>query len=239
MPLHDWSTSTGWEGVHLLWMSELQRHLKERLPEGYRSYLGAGPAVAIGAPPGRPDISVRSHRSADTGCEAIPANRAAGSTTARRAPDVEVEVAALEIGPALYVERDGLVVAAIELVSPRNKDRPSARAVYTSRYAGYLIAGVNLMLVDLHRRPLGSSFADGIAAELAIADQATLPPPMAVSYRVGEAGAIGGRLLAMWRDELSVGTSLPTLPLALTVDCQVDVDLEATYSRATADAYLT
>jgi hypothetical protein len=220
-------------------MSELQRHLKERLPQGYRSYLGAGPAVAIGAPAGRPDISVRYHHSADTGCGATPAGRSIGGVTAGRAPDVEVEVAALEVGPTLYVERDGLVVAALELVSPRNKDRPSARAVYTSRYAGYLIAGVNLMLVDLHRRPVSFSFADGIAAELEIADQATLPPPMAVSYGVGEAGAVGGRLLAMWRNKLSVGAPLPTLPLALTAECRVDVDLEATYSRAASDAYMT
>src|SRR5438067_2444609 len=149
MPLHDWSEIPGWDGVHLLWMGELQRHLKGRLPEGYRSYLGSGPAVAIGAPPGRPDVSVRTHATLAPESVERPTAAVAGEAP----PDAEVEVAALEVGPTLYVERDGLLVAAVELVSPRNKDRPSARAVYTSRYAGYLIGGVHLMLVDVHRLP--------------------------------------------------------------------------------------
>jgi hypothetical protein len=154
-------------------------------------------------------------------------------------PDVELAVAAIDPAPALFVERDGRLVAAVELVSPRNKDRPVARATYLSRYAGYLIEGVHLLLVDVHRRPAGFSFADGIARELQIENQPSLPPPLAVSYRVGEPAATGGRLLAIWRRPLLPGERLPTLPLYLEVNLSVAVNLEATYSRAAADAYLT
>jgi hypothetical protein len=147
-------------------------------------------------------------------------------------------VAALDAAPALYVERAGRLVAAVELVSPRNKDRPVARATYLARYVGYLLEGVHLLLVDAHPQPAGFSFADGIARELQIADAPALPPPLAVSYRVGEPVATGGRLLAVWRRPLSAGGALPTLPLPLTVDVAVSVDLEATYARAAADAYL-
>ena len=56
--------------------------------------------------------------------------------------------------------------------------------------------GVHAVLIDVHRRPLAFSFADGTATELQIV-QPSLPAPSAVSYRVGEPAAAGGRLLAI------------------------------------------
>jgi hypothetical protein len=203
------------------------------LPAGFRAYLGSGPAVAVGAPALRPDVSVRAHQAPNESPGGAATSAVGGE------PDVEVAVAAIDPAPALFVERDGRFVAAVELVSPRNKDRPVARATYLSRYAGYLIEGVHLLLVDVHRRPAGFSFADGIAQELRIENQPSLPPTLAVSYRVGEPAATGGRLLAIWRRSLAPGERLPTLPLHLQVDLAIPVDLEATYSRAAADAYLT
>ena len=147
-------------------------------------------------------------------------------------------VAALEPVSSLLVEQDRRLVAAVEWVSPRNKDRPVARATYLGRYAGYLIEGVHLLLVDVHPRPVGFSFADGIAQELQIPDPSPIPTPMAASYRVGEPAATGGRLLALWRRALSAGEPLPSLPLPLDTQSSVPVDLEATYMRAAADAYL-
>lgn len=239
MPLHDWAELSGWEGVHLLWMTELLRHLKGRLPPGFRAYLGTGPAVAVGAPPARPDVAVRSHEegASDTG-GGSPSRPASDVGTRAADPDVEIAVAALEPAPTLFVERNNRLVAAVELISPRNKDRPVARATYLSRYVGYLIEGAHLLLVDVHSRPVGFSFADRIAEELQLANQPTLPPPMAVSYRVGEPAATGGRLLAIWRRPLAVGAPLPTLPLPLEVNVEVPVDLEGTYARAAADGYL-
>jgi hypothetical protein len=153
-------------------------------------------------------------------------------------PDVEVAVMALETLPTLYVEQSGRIVAAVELVSPRNKDRPEARTNYMNRYAGYLVGGVHLLLVDVHPRPSGFSFGDGIARTLGIPNQPALPPPMAASYRVGEPAATGGRFLAIWRRQLKVGAALPALRLSLDIDLAVEVDLETTYMHAAADAYV-
>ena len=50
MPLHDWSSLPGWDGVHQVWIVELLYWIKPRLPEGYRAYIGTTPAFAIGAP---------------------------------------------------------------------------------------------------------------------------------------------------------------------------------------------
>src|SRR5262249_58368582 len=83
-------------------------------------------------------------------------------------PDVELAVATLDPGMALLVEQLGRLVAAVGLVAPRNKDRPAAREAYLARYLGYLMESVHLLLVDVHRRPVGFSFPDRIAAELSL-----------------------------------------------------------------------
>jgi len=216
-------------------MSELLRHIKHQLPDGYRAYLGSGPAVAIGAPTARPDLGVRTYAPL-----AEPRSPSAPSTTAGidLEPDIEIAVASLDPAPSLFVERNDRLISAVELVSPRNKDRPIARRTYLGRYVGYLIEGVHLLLIDVHPRPTGFSFADAIAEELQIAHQAALPPPMAASYRVGEPAATGGRLLGIWKRSFLPGESLPALPLPLDVNVAVEVELEATYARAASDAYL-
>ena len=48
MPLHDWTDRGGWEGVHHLWITELLRWVKPRLPMGYRAYIGSAPLLAVG-----------------------------------------------------------------------------------------------------------------------------------------------------------------------------------------------
>jgi hypothetical protein len=192
------------------------------------------PTVAIDAPSEKPDVSVRRW-------EAQPAPQPPPAATAQPAPgepDVEVAVAAIEASTALYVEKQGLLIAAVELVSPRNKDRPLSRSTYLARYAGYLLEGIHLLLVDVHRRPVGFSFADAIAQELQIPQQPSCLPPLAVGYRVGGPVATGGRLLGIWLRSLTAGAPLPVMVLPLTLDLRVEVDLEQTYSRAAADAYL-
>lgn len=234
MPLHDWTDRGGWEGMHHLWLTELLREVKARLPAGYRAFIGSPPTVAVGAVSERRDVAVHKWR------EELPKPSAGVMPEGEAmAPDIELAVATLELSPAVHVEYEGRLVAAIEVISPRNKDRPSARATYLSRYLGYLLEGIHLLLIDVLRRPFGFSFADQIEVELHIERQLPLPAPFAVGYRVGEPAATGGRLLALWRRPLTPNAPLPSLPLALDVESSIVVDLETTYSRAAADAYLT
>ncbi|MBA4067512.1 MAG: DUF4058 domain-containing protein [Isosphaera sp.] len=226
MPLHDWTDRPGWEGLHIFWMTEIARALRADLPPGYRAVIGASPLVAVGAVPVKPDVEVTNGAPRPA---PVPARAAAPQ------PDAEVAVATLEEDTAVQVERDGRLVAVVELVSPRNKDRPTAREQYAARYLSYLRAGVHTLLVDAHRRPLGFSFPQLIAASLG--QELPAPAaPSAVSYRVGGPAATGGRMLAVWRQPLAVGDPLPPMPLALTADEAVMVDLESTYGRAAADA---
>jgi hypothetical protein len=227
MPLHDWAELTGWDGVHHVWIVELLYWVKPRLPAGYRAYIGTTPTFAVDAPPeDRPDMGVHG---------APPASPPASGPS--QEPDEEIAVKSIEADTALFVERQGRLIAAVELVSPRNKDRPAACEAYARGYVGYLLKGVHLLLVDVHRRPAKFSFPDRIAAELQM-KQPPCPAPCAVSYRVGEPAPAGGRLLGIWRRPLTIGAVLPTIPLPLSVQEDVSIDLEQTYARAAAAAYL-
>jgi hypothetical protein len=229
MPLHDWSDDRGWDSVHHFWITHLALWLKPRLPAGYRAYVGSVPGLAIEV--GRPDVGVRHWQP-----EAAPA-ASPGRTSEGLAPDYRgVAVFTRDPQLAVHVVRHGQLIAAIELVSPRNKDRPAAREHYTQRYLGYIWDGVHLMLVDVHHRPMGFSFADAVAAELQY-PQPACPAPHAISWNVGGPTPEGGRFLETWQRPLTVGQPLPALPLALTAEQTVTVELETTYAQAAADAY--
>jgi hypothetical protein len=118
MALHDWAKTSGWEGVHLFWMTELARDVKARLPAGFRAYLGTVPYVAVEAPAGKPDVSVRRHS------QEVPAPEGSSAGTAGE-PDVEVAVAQMDPEPALFIERDGELIAALELIYRETRTVPN------------------------------------------------------------------------------------------------------------------
>ncbi|MCI0699868.1 MAG: DUF4058 family protein [Planctomycetia bacterium] len=232
MPLHDWTDDRGWNSLHHVWQTTMLTQLRDRLPEGYRAYIGSVPALTIDAPNGRPDVNVRTWKPS-----VEPA--AGGSAPAEAVGVFDTEaVAVFELDPqtALHVDLHGQLVAAVEIVSPRNKDRPDSRERYTSRYFGYLRQGVHLLLIDILPRPVGFSFADAIAVNLGI-EQPPCPVPFAVSYRVGEP-VPEGTLIARRLCPLRVGEPLPTVPLALNVHQSVLIELEPTYREAARLVYL-
>jgi hypothetical protein len=217
--------------MHIFWMTEIARALRVDLPPSYRAVIGSSPLVAVGAALVTPDVVVTN----GTAPPHLPTHPSLPITAP--APDVEVAVATLEEDTSVQVVRDGRLVAVVELVSPRNKDRPTAREQYAARYLGYLRGGVHLLLVDIHRRPLSFSFPQLIAAGLG----QELPSPAApsvVCYRVGPPAATGGRLLAVWQHSLVIGQPFPPMPLALIPDDVVMIDLETSYNRAATDCYI-
>ena len=240
MPLHDWTDERGWDSVHPFWLAYLVEWIQPRLPEGYKAFLGGVPALTVAAGHGRPDVSVRVRQ---WGPRPPDEPGAADTDTAVLEPDLEARVAIrLDLQPAVHVDFHGQLVAAVELVSPRNKDRADAKETYLGRYLGYLRLGVHLMLVDVLPRPKGFSFADDITAGLGLGlGLPALPPPFAVAYRVGEIIPVGddmGSLVGLWRRPLRAGQPLPSLPLPLSVHRAIVIDLEETYRRATQRAYL-
>jgi hypothetical protein len=234
MPLHDWTDERGWDSVHPVWLTYLLEYVQERLPEGYKAFLGGVPSLTVDSGHGKPDLSVR-----QWGPESAAETAVSGTGIVE--PDLEASVA-FQLAPqrAIHVDLHGKLVAALELVSPRNKDRADAKEAYSNRYLGYIRLGVHLLLVDVLPRPKGFSFSDVITSGLGM-ELAPLPPPFAAAYRVGEVVPVGedmGTLVGLWRRPLQVGQPLPMLPLPLSVHQAVPIDLEETYQRAAKRAYL-
>lgn len=116
MPLHDWANQPGWDGVRLLWTVELLRVIKPQLPPPYRVMIGTSPTFLVGAPvEGRPDVGVRDW---PLGEQDFPEVVDPDSE-----PDEVVALATIPVKTSLLIERDGRLVSAVELVSPRDKDR--------------------------------------------------------------------------------------------------------------------
>ena len=137
-------------------------------------------------------------------------------------PDrVEVLVFHSEAGPTL--------VSAIELVSPRNKDRPKAGGISRSNVAGALRQGVGLLIVDVVTNRRANLHNEMISlldhpAEFLMDDV----PLYAVSYQPGQSE--GNAEIHVWREAL-LGQPLPTLPLPLDKGQTVPLDLEETYEQ--------
>lgn len=234
MPLHDWAERTEWEGVHIYWMAEIAQWLKSRLPAGYRAVIGTSPFAHVGVSLGKPDVSVTKN-----GLGTLPDKQSNETDRSDElAPDYETVVATLEEDHTLLIEKNNRLVSAVEIISPTNKDRPPRRDQYAARYLGYLRAGVHLLLIDVHARPAEFSFGSRIANELGIVDQPVPPAPQAISYQVGAGAPFGGRFLSVWQRELAVGSPLPSIPLAISVDQILQVELEATYMDAARKAYV-
>jgi hypothetical protein len=235
MPLHNWTDERGWDSVHPLWLTYLLEFVQERLPEGHKAFLGGVPSLTADSGHGKPNVIVRHIVSR-------PAADVKTAETGIMEPDLEASVTVpLDPQRAVHIDFHGQLIAAIEIVSPRNKDRVDAKETYTNRYLGYLRLGVHLLLVDVLPRPRGFSFSDAITSALGL-ELPPMPAPFATTYRVGEVVPVGddkGSLVAVWRRPLQIGEPLPVLPLPLSVHQAVPIDLEETYARAAKRAYLT
>src|SRR5271166_5247197 len=85
MPLHDWTDERGWDSVHPVWLTYLLEYVQERLPEGYKAFLGGVPSLTVDSGHGKPDVSVRQW-GLQSVAEAMP------SSTGVLEPDLEASV---------------------------------------------------------------------------------------------------------------------------------------------------
>jgi hypothetical protein len=136
-------------------------------------------------------------------------------------------------------QRDGArLVAAVELVSPRNKDRAESRRGFAAKCAAYLQRGIGLIVADV---VTGRKFNlhNELVKLLALGDSFLMPEQetlYAVAYRPTrreEANCID-----TWTVCLKLGESLPQLPLALRGHSLIPVALEQTYQEARAHSRL-
>jgi hypothetical protein len=135
--------------------------------------------------------------------------------------DIEVQIFETEGGSRL--------VAAVELVSPRNKDRPDARRGFAAKCAAYLQRGVGLVVLDIvttRQQNLHNELID-------LLDQPTAPryPTESLLYVAAyrPSGRQGVGQIEFWPFDLALGHALPVVPLALRNGPTVRLELETSY----------
>lgn len=240
MPLHDHFRSPmkdrlTWESLQAQWASVLVRRLNRQwLP---RDFV-AMPQTHVGAEIG---VDVATFEQAGHSAGSL-GNGGGGVATMPKvwSPPQPKAVMAAVFPDTFEVlvfssERARRLVAAIELVSPRNKDRADARRTFLAKCGSYLSQGVSLIVMDvvtdrhfnLHDELL--RWMNGPASGL-LPDDVWL---YAAAYRPvlrDEQPQID-----VWAEPCEVGSPLPTMALRLTGDLFVGVEFESTYQEACED----
>lgn len=226
------SSTRHWESFHARWASAIADALNhDLLPAGYfaEEQVHVGSRVEI-------DVATFEHEahrapgaaSGGGGTATLPAKPWSPPVPAFAIPavfpdSIEVLVFSGESGPTL--------VAAVELVSPGNKERDEVRMAFANKCAAYLQQGIGLVVVDSvtnRQANLHNELMRPMRAEAG----ALLPPDAlyAVAYRPVRRS--DSERIDVWPAALSVGQTLPVLPLALDKGVSVPLDLEATYTEA-------
>jgi hypothetical protein len=239
MPLRDHfrppvSTRSSWEAVHGGWPMVIVQRLAAVLPDQYvaepRVHLGSQFEVDIATFAGDQALSNNPAVTSQGGVATawLPAEPTlAVETELADADEYEVRVYDLEHGRRL--------VAAIELVSPRNKDRFESRGQFVAKCAALLRQGVCVVLVDLVTTRAGNLYAELLewVGERDPSLGGEPPAIYAVSCRWQRRGA--GHWLEAWNKPMVVGQALPVLPLWLSEDRAIPLDLEASYEQTCHD----
>lgn len=132
---------------------------------------------------------------------------------------IEIAVYNSEAGPVL--------IGAIELVSPANKNRAETRDAFTSKCASYLQQAIGLIVVDLVTNRRADLHAELLKRVTGVtAERSDL---WAAAYRPWQTGEQTN--LQVWHQALALGTALPTLPFWLKNGPCIKIDLDETYMR--------
>jgi hypothetical protein len=224
MPIHDWTRVDAglYHTFHQNWTIELFRALNRGiLPEGY---------VAL------TDLKVEGY---EPDVVALRGDAPPGGAVVADAPPRTRLVARAESEAAAYarkanrlIVRRGLgpVVAAIEVVSPGNKDSRHAVRAFKAKALEFLGRGASLLLIDLF--PPTPRDPEGL--HQVIWDEFPGPPlkPRPDDKPLTVMSIDAGDGPTAYADVLAVGDDLPDAPLFLAPGRYVNVPLERTYQAS-------
>jgi len=128
------------------------------------------------------------------------------------------------------LERQRRLVAAVEIISPANKDRPESRQLFVAKCFNLLSQDVCVSIIDLITIRQFNLYAD-LLALLGHSDPALDPPPSiyAVTCRKRKSGI--RTKVDNWFRPLVIGDPLPSLPVWLSETQTVLLELEASYEE--------
>jgi hypothetical protein len=221
-----------WESFYARWAAAIADVLNdELLPTEYFAEV----QVHVGS---RVEVDVGTFADASAGVEPAQRSGTAAATLVAHPwappapamtmpavfPDsIEILVFRTEAGPTL--------VAAIELISPGNKDRLEHCRAFAAKCSNYLQQGIGLVLIDIVTNRQ-ANLHNELVYLLDAGEQFLLPaePLYAMAYRpVRREDAAE---IEVWSATLAVGWPLPLLPLPLDKAIFMPLDLGETYTEA-------
>lgn len=217
-----------WEGFHHAWATFIGQQLnQETLPPDYyaESEISVGPELEIDVAMMERTDSGKGKKGVTTAVWSPPSPKITAKVDFARLDSYEVRV---------YQDLGGAELrAAIELVSPSNKDREGSRRTFAAKCAGYLKHGIAVVIVDVvtaRTANLPEELFDVLEVKSRRAVWKSPTGLYAVAYR-----AVMVRKnprVEAWPEPLALGASLPIMPLWLALDLCVPVRLEDSYLAA-------
>ncbi len=129
----------------------------------------------------------------------------------------------------VYTQDEFRLVAAVELVSPSNKDRLESRKTFVNKCEALLRKDVCVTIVDVVTSRTANLYGE-------LLDEVTARRTAVAASAIYATTCRGRRSgprwrLESWEHELAIGALLPTLPLWLSEDLAVPLELETTYEE--------
>jgi hypothetical protein len=221
-----------WDELHGMWPAVIVQQLFPILPEGYV----AAPRVHLGTDF---EIDVSTYQRDEPERQESPRDGNGGLAVTAWAPPkptltLETELPDQdEYEVRVYDARHGRrLVAAIEIVSPSNKDRPESRRAFVAKVAALLQQDVSVSIVDVVTIRHFNLYAELL--DLIGGSDPMLGSEPTGLYAVTARGRKRVRrrpLLDTWFYPIALGQPLPTVPIWLDLNLGVSLDLEASYEE--------
>ena len=213
-----------WHGFHHTWACALAADLNSRLPAGWF----AEPNVQF-------DIEIDVASFEESKLQAVGTAASPGTSAwAPPAPTFTIDFPLATDVVEVHVFNDASgpqLAAALELVSPANKDRTETREAFVSKCETYLRDALGLIVVDIVTSR--SAQLHGLLMSRLHSGESQPGELYAAAYRPFQRE--GHEILDVWYEPLQVGSDLPLMPLFLKNGPCVEVDLPGAFLKACQD----
>jgi hypothetical protein len=231
MPLRDHfhppvSNRASWEELHGAWPSTIAYRLNTLLPPQYRCGVKIHLGTRVELDAATFELQNSSEPDAENHADAALAWQAAAPTLLLETDELTPPEYEVRVWDESETRR---LVAVVEIVSPRNKDRPEARAAFVSKCHALLQQDVCVAIVDPVTNRSANLYAD-LARRIGAKPPADKDHPL---YAVScHSRCVNGRQrVEAWEHTLAVGSPLPTLPLWISAVRYYPLELERTYEE--------
>ena len=219
------SLERSWEGYHSAWATAIVGDLNRNLlPPDYF----AMPLVTVGV---RIESDVATYKGRHRAGDGNGAVATRVWSPPHPALSAEVDFVGIQSVQVQILQQMGgaKLRGVIELVSPANKDRESHRRAFAVKCAAYLQQGIGVIVVDVVTDRKGNLHDELLAVLQRPAGLEWQSPTdlSAMAYRAVPWKE--GDRLDVWPEVLTVGETLPQMPLWLDVDLCLAVSFEESY----------